>query len=587
MSESLKILIVEDEAITALELKKKLVSWNYEIMDIVSSGENAIKRALQLKPDLILMDILLKGPMTGIDAALEIKNRIDIPIIYLTAYGNDDTFEGAKITQPSAYLIKPLQENELKFAIKMAFYGHKSQLKLKKRENHYRTLVERNPDLIFVINKNLRVAYANSTLLNFFKKTRLEIVGKHLNEIFPEEIFNSLGENLNQVFCLGKSVYSEDLVEFHDKSLWLNTCFKPLKDENGEINATLGISRDISQYKQMQEALQGQDNFDLQLIENMDHPVFYKDKFGIYRACNHAFEDLVGLTKEEIIGKSVHDVAPNKMADKYLQMDQELLEIPGVQYYDFQVQHADGTIRDILFNKITLKDSNNNLRGILGLMIDLTSFLEVESKIQSSQEPGVIIRDIYDNVKNDFNLISDIIYLQSDFINNEEVRLMNRRNEKRTQIMALAYEQLSSANDLSTINFDDYLKSVFNLISDFYKVKRSLINYQSNSKDISLKINEIIPLAFIVDELVSNVLEQVVKGEIGKLCIKIDECPSLMVVSVIYDGSGEYNIHEFVNGKLRFEIIKNMLSKINGELEFKTDNYSHFLIKVPKIVEIE
>ena len=101
---------------------EKLVSWGYDVIDIVSSGEKALEKALGLKRNLILMDILLKGSMTGIDAAREIKNKMEIPIIYLTAYCSAETFEGDEITQPSAYLIKPFQENDLKFAIEMALW---------------------------------------------------------------------------------------------------------------------------------------------------------------------------------------------------------------------------------------------------------------------------------------------------------------------------------------------------------------------------------------------------------------------------------------------------------------------------------
>ena len=189
MSNSLKILVVEDEALTALELQKKLVSWNYDVIEIVSSGEKALEKALELKPDLILMDILLKGEMTGIDAAREIKNKIEIPIIYLTAYCNSETFEGAKITQPNAYLIKPFQEHELKFAIEMAFHGHQSQLKLRESEARYRILAESTPDMIFIINKDLVVDYVNETSVNYLKQSKAEIIGKSLKQIFPGNIF--------------------------------------------------------------------------------------------------------------------------------------------------------------------------------------------------------------------------------------------------------------------------------------------------------------------------------------------------------------------------------------------------------------
>jgi Response regulator containing CheY-like receiver, AAA-type ATPase, and DNA-binding domains len=135
MSQRSKILVVEDEALTGMELQKKLILWGYDVVDIVSSGEDAVKKAMELEPDLILMDILLKGCMNGIDAAKIIRKNKEIPIIYLTAYSSSETFQGAKITQPQAYLIKPFDENELKFAIEMAFFGYESNLELKKAKN--------------------------------------------------------------------------------------------------------------------------------------------------------------------------------------------------------------------------------------------------------------------------------------------------------------------------------------------------------------------------------------------------------------------------------------------------------------------
>ncbi len=121
MSE-VKILIVEDERILALGLKKKLEKLGFEVTDAVSTGEDAIKSVKTDKPDLILMDIVLKGEMDGIEAAKLIINLHNIPIIYLTAYADDKTIERAVKTYPYGYLMKPYQERELKANIDMALH---------------------------------------------------------------------------------------------------------------------------------------------------------------------------------------------------------------------------------------------------------------------------------------------------------------------------------------------------------------------------------------------------------------------------------------------------------------------------------
>lgn len=126
MSE-IKILIVEDEKILAMGLKNKLEKLGYTVTGLVSSGREAIGSVNSTQPDLVLMDIVLKGEMDGIDTAKFIINLHDIPIIYLTAYADDKTLARAEKTCPYGYILKPYKDNELKANIKMALYKHNAQ----------------------------------------------------------------------------------------------------------------------------------------------------------------------------------------------------------------------------------------------------------------------------------------------------------------------------------------------------------------------------------------------------------------------------------------------------------------------------
>ncbi|MDO5836795.1 MAG: methanogen output domain 1-containing protein [Methanobacterium sp.] len=123
MTES-RILVVEDEAIVAMGIKQKLEELGHQVVDIVFTGENAVETALKMKPDLILMDIVLKGSMDGIEAAGRIRNQLDIPVIYLTAYSDEEVLERARMTEPYGYIIKPFKKSELNANIEMALYKH-------------------------------------------------------------------------------------------------------------------------------------------------------------------------------------------------------------------------------------------------------------------------------------------------------------------------------------------------------------------------------------------------------------------------------------------------------------------------------
>lgn len=124
---SVKILVVEDERILALSLKKKLEKMGFTVTGTVSTGEEAINHTNQEKPDLVLMDIVLKGEMDGIETAKLIINLHDIPIIYLTAYADDVTIERAVKTYPYGYIMKPYKDREIKANIEMALTKHQAE----------------------------------------------------------------------------------------------------------------------------------------------------------------------------------------------------------------------------------------------------------------------------------------------------------------------------------------------------------------------------------------------------------------------------------------------------------------------------
>jgi len=125
-----KILIVEDEFITAADLKQRLEKLGYNILGIADNGEDAIKKTRETHPDMVLIDIILKGEMDGIETAQQIRDLYDIPFIYLTAYYDDTTLERAKKTEPYGYILKPFEETRIQSTIKMAVYKHQNEQKL-------------------------------------------------------------------------------------------------------------------------------------------------------------------------------------------------------------------------------------------------------------------------------------------------------------------------------------------------------------------------------------------------------------------------------------------------------------------------
>lgn len=130
----MRILIVEDETIVALDLKNMLLSMGYEVTALASSGKEAIEKARETRPDLILMDIILRGPMDGVEAAGAIRDKDDIPIIYLTAHSDQSMVQRMKVTEPYGYILKPFEDQEVYIAMEMAIKKHRMERNLKEKE---------------------------------------------------------------------------------------------------------------------------------------------------------------------------------------------------------------------------------------------------------------------------------------------------------------------------------------------------------------------------------------------------------------------------------------------------------------------
>jgi DNA-binding LytR/AlgR family response regulator len=164
--EKLNIFIVEDESIVAKDIQNSLIKLGYNVVGISNNGIDAIEKISKLMPDLILMDIMIKGDLTGIDVSERIKDKLKIPIIFLTAYADEGTLSKAKVTEPYGYILKPFKEIDLHSTIEMAVYKHQKDEALQKERDFLYSLVETKEDSA----KDILFVKANSRLVKVLLK---------------------------------------------------------------------------------------------------------------------------------------------------------------------------------------------------------------------------------------------------------------------------------------------------------------------------------------------------------------------------------------------------------------------------------
>ncbi len=240
-----RIFIVEDNLIVSLELKDQLMRYGYEIAGIAINADEAVEKCISERPDLILMDIMLKGNMSGIEAVAEIHKLHDAPVIYITASSDRDTVDKAKATTPYGYLVKPIDEKELIITIEMAFARSEFEMQLEESEAKFRNLFEDSKDAIYIWKKDSGYLEFNQSMIDLFGYTADEMRKIKLRDFFPDR------ENLRKYLrTIKASGYVKDLnLRMRKKDGSVIVCIAStsvLKDSQGRFNGFQGIIRDIT-----------------------------------------------------------------------------------------------------------------------------------------------------------------------------------------------------------------------------------------------------------------------------------------------------------------------------------------------------
>jgi PAS domain S-box-containing protein len=250
-------MIVEDDRIVAKDLQNSLENFGFDITAIVSSGREAIEKAKEDRPDLVLMDIILKGEIDGIEAADQIRNQFNIPVVYLTAYSDAKVLERAKVTEPFGYILKPFEDRELFSVIEIALYKYKAQEALRESEEKFRSITVCAQDAILMLEHEGNIPYSNEAMEKIFGFSSQEIRGRDFHTLFvPEsyrerfkkdfELFmkSGKGETVGKLFEL--NALKKDGTEFP-----VELSLSPVLVK-GKWNA-IGIIRDISDRKSAEE----------------------------------------------------------------------------------------------------------------------------------------------------------------------------------------------------------------------------------------------------------------------------------------------------------------------------------------------
>jgi len=310
---NVKILVVEDEFITGSEIRSRLIEMGYDVPKVVATGEDAIRMAGEFNPDIVVMDITLKGEMNGIQAAEQIRTRYGIPIVYLTAHSDDATIKKAIITEPFGYLIKPLEERAFKTTIQMALYKHSMDEKVKERDRTIQALLNTTTDAMLLLDNDGNVLGANETMAKQLKKNADNLIHMTVNDLLSAGAITVRMAEEERTVRSGKPAHFIEQIN----TKWFENSLYPILDSRGTVTKIAVYCHDITAMKETEGKLE---QLNVQLVnknkdllkytatlDGMDDIVIITDHVGFISYLNHAAEKMLGYSLEEVKGKHINE----------------------------------------------------------------------------------------------------------------------------------------------------------------------------------------------------------------------------------------------------------------------------------------
>lgn len=276
-----KILVVEDDRAVIEHIEKQLKKLGYGVSAVISSGEEAIQKAGEMRPDLALIDFSIwEGDMDGVDIGEQMRDRFNIPVVYLTAHVDDDLLQRAKITPPFGYIIKPFEERRLHLNIEIALYRHKMERKFKERENWLSTILKSIGDALIATDESGIVKFMNHVAEELTGWEQEEAFGKDLAEVFNviyEETRAPIKRHVMQarrkgiIVSLGENtiLIARDGVETP-----IDYSAAPIIDEKENTTGVVLVFRDISERQRAEEELaQAYTRGRLEIVDTLLHNI--------------------------------------------------------------------------------------------------------------------------------------------------------------------------------------------------------------------------------------------------------------------------------------------------------------------------
>jgi PAS domain S-box-containing protein len=252
------IMVVEDERVVAQNIEETLRLMGYDVLGSHASGADCLRQASECRPDLVLMDVRIKGTMDGIHTAKLLRSRFDVPVVFLTAYGDDETLRRAREAGPHGYILKPFRASDLRAGVEIAVFKHRLESELKDRERLFFTTLRAIEDGVITVDSEEKVTFVNRAGEALTGRTRAELVGRRLEDVF-RRVDERTGEPapvpIEEAFTRGGPIRSPvgNALARPEGNVPIEDSVAPMVDENGKLWGAVIVFRDVSEQRQLEK----------------------------------------------------------------------------------------------------------------------------------------------------------------------------------------------------------------------------------------------------------------------------------------------------------------------------------------------
>jgi len=405
-------MIVEDDGVLALDLSLTIRNLGYQVAGTVASGEQAIAKAAETSPDLVLTDIGLPGAIDGIQAAEMILGSRDTAIIFMTASDDQATLERARAIQSYGFLKKPFSRFELRAGIETALYRHSTDKRLRESEEQYRTLAELSPDGICV-EVDRRVVFANNAMARILGcASPVEIIGRNMLEIAHPDFHESMLKRMELVFQERVPVPFLERRYMRKDGTLADVEVAAVPFTYRQQPAAQVMVRDVSRRKQAERALRQSEERFRSMIVTANEGIWALDADGNTTFANPAMAEMLRCPASEMLGRSLFHFVDTE----WFPVAKRLCERrhKGIsERYDFKFRRADGSELWGIVSAVPTVDDQGEYNGGFAMVTDVTDRKRSERVFRQAERLRAVA-DLASGIAHNFNNMLQVVLGSAD-----------------------------------------------------------------------------------------------------------------------------------------------------------------------------